>query len=268
MHDAFGDESCGQEYVTYGVLLVHENQRSIAEKILGDVKASFGGEPDHRLHCRQLFAGDARNKTPWARLRMEDVFELYSALMDQLRSVGLRRLVTIARKSEFPDTLPAMRMQHVDPSSGVPPIWTKEIRFGDKQIAAHCAQGTIAPLSKNPGLENVRFWADPDSTLIDWYHGKRMATKTIDGFVGIAESEEPARINVMPIADAKPSLLEVADCIAYVAQRSRTNTLSPNGRRFRSLHQVIAPEEIKFAVAPDGGFRFSIPNTILRKPVS
>jgi len=213
-----------------------------------------------------LFAGDARNKTPWARLRMEDVFELYSALMDQLRSVGLRRLVTIARKSEFPDTLPAMPMQHVDPSSGVPPKYTTEMRFSDKQIAAHCAQGAMIPLSKNPGLEKVRFWPDPDSTSIEWFDGKRTAKKAIGGFVDIGASEEPARINVMPIAGAKPSLLEVADCIAYVAQRSSTNTLSPNGRRFRALHQVIAPEEIKFAIAPDGGFGFSVPNTILRTP--
>lgn len=267
MYDAFGDESCGQEYVTYGVLLVPESQRSVAETILSDVKASFGGKPHDCLHCRKLFAGDARKKTPWAHLKIEQVFQLYHSLAGQICNAGFRRIVAVARKSDFPDTIPAILLRHVEPSAGVPTIWTKAFPLRDKQLASGCAKGTMIPLSKNPGLANIRFWPDPDSTSIEWHFGKRMADKTLDGFVDIGVGEEPARINIMPVvAGAKPPLLEIADCIAYVTQRSNTKTLDSNGRRFRLLHQAMAPEEIRYTVAANGAFCCIVPNAIRQTP--
>src|ERR1700742_701433 len=113
MYDAFGDESCGRKFVACGVLLVPEQQRSAAEEILDDVKRTFGGEPNHRLHCREMFAGHARGKTPWTRLNMAEVFRLYEALMARLRDANLRRLVAIARIGDFPNRLPSMPMQDV-----------------------------------------------------------------------------------------------------------------------------------------------------------
>jgi hypothetical protein len=258
MYEAFGDESCGQTFVAYGVLLVCETQMSDAEAILTEVKKRFGGEDGHRLHCREMFGGHARSKTPWANLSMADVFNLYEALMTRLRDANLRRLVAIARKSDFPDRLPALPMQHIDPSLNVSPRWTKEMQLGEKQLAAWCAQGVMIPLTASG---QVRLWADPDKTSIEWLDGKRAATRAIDGFVDIGPDKEPPRINVMPVTGEKPKLLEVADCIAYVAQRSRTSGGGNNDRRFKSLEELIDPELIRFAVAPDGGFGFSVPNS-------
>jgi hypothetical protein len=101
MYEAFGDESCGTEYVAYGTLLLEDHQRTDAEDILAKIKLSYGGNPDCRLHCRELFSGDARRKTPWSHLSIDDVFKLYTDLMTELVSVGMRRLVTFAQRSVF-----------------------------------------------------------------------------------------------------------------------------------------------------------------------
>ena len=101
MYDAYGDESCGREYIAYGILLVPENQRIAAEAVLKNVKTSFGGHADDKLHCRELFAGDTRKKTPWAALEIKNVFDLYEELVRQLRSFAFRQLVTIAPASRI-----------------------------------------------------------------------------------------------------------------------------------------------------------------------
>ncbi len=55
-------------------------------------------------------------------------------------------------------------------------------------------------------------------------------------------------------------LLEVADCIAYVAHRSMAAGWELNDRRFKSLQEVVAPEVVRFGIAPDGGWGFNILN--------
>jgi hypothetical protein len=262
MFDAFGDESCGSKFVAYGILVVSEDQKAAAEQIIDEVKQEFGGSPSRRLHCRQLFAGNARNKSPWAHLSMNDVFHLYEMLISGLNGVADRRLVTIARVADFPERLPSMPMQHIDAAAGHPPKWTKDMEFREKQIAAFCAQGTMIPLSKNPGLDQVRFWADPDTTIIDWLDTRRQATRAIGGFVDIGPGKEPPQIKVMPIHSEKPKLLEIADVIAYAAQRAMSGGWELNDRRFKRLHELIGAGVVRFAVAPDGGFGFDVPNAI------
>jgi hypothetical protein len=136
------------------------------------------------------------------------------------------------------------------------------MEFREKQIASFCAQGAMIPLAKNPGLDRVRFWADPDSTLIDWLDGRRQATRTFSGFIGMGPGKEPPRIKTMPIEREKPKLLEVADVIAYVAQRAMRGGRRINDGRFRRLHEIIGAGIVRFAVAPDGGFGFDVPDAI------
>jgi hypothetical protein len=268
MYDAYGDESCGQEFVGYGVLVVPEHKVASAETITARIKVEFGGGAEQRLHCREMFAGHARAKGPWAKLSMVDVFHLYNRLFEELNVLKLRRLVAVARKADFPNEVPSLAMEHVDPVANVPPIFTKAFAYGDKQIAIHCAQATMIPLAKYPGLEMLRFWPDPDSTTIEWFTGRRVVKGEVGNFfVDMGPGQEPPKVKVMPTEGPKPTLLEVADAIAYVSQRSLTSSFNRNTQRFKALAHLIQAEQIRMGIAPDGGLGFNIPNaTLAYKP--
>jgi hypothetical protein len=269
VYDAFGDESCGDQWVAYGLLLLPEREVEAATKILAEVKVAFAGQPAHPLHCRQIFAGDARRRSPWAHLKIDDVFKLYEVLFARLAATHPRRILVVARRADFPAVLPPMAMQHVDPSSGIPPRWTKEMPLGPKQLAVQCAQGAMIPLSKTPGLDKVRFHSDPDETKIDWFDRKRSATNAISPFfVDVGPDQEPEKGTVVRTSGQKPELLQVADAIAYIGQRGMSSKHSHNDQRFKALYQAIAPEKIRYMVGRDGGFGFDVPNSSLTQTMT
>jgi hypothetical protein len=158
-----------------------------------------------------------------------------------------------------------MQMKNAASVSEVSPVWTKEMRFDEKHIAIFCAKGVMIALDRNPGLDKVRFWPDPDSTSIEWFFGKRAAGNVMGGFVDRGDHLEPMPINVMPIVGRKPHLLEVADCIAYVTQKRKANNFTRNGERFRALYKMIAPQEVEFTTDREGNFGYRVPNSIGEK---
>jgi hypothetical protein len=106
LYDAFGDESAGPQYVAYGVVLVAADKQADASSILAQVKTRFGASADDQLHCRVLFSGQQRKKSPWAGLNMTDVFTLYSELMRDLNPLMIRRIASIGKKLDFPNSIP------------------------------------------------------------------------------------------------------------------------------------------------------------------
>jgi hypothetical protein len=264
MFDAYGDESYGQDYVAYGLLVVPEHHAKPAEAIVERIKVQFGAAATDRLHCRELFHGDARAKSPWAKLSMTEVFHLYELLINELNTLKLRRLVAFAYKPELPSEIPPLAMKHVDPNANVPPRHTKPFPYRDKQIAIHCAQATMIPLAHYPGSENIRVWPDPESTVVEWFSGRRSVQGEVGNFfVDMGPGKEPAKLKVMFVDGAKPQLLEVADVIAYALQRSKAAKRSPNDERFKALARLIGAEQIRLGIAPDGGLGFQIPNATL-----
>jgi hypothetical protein len=266
MFEAFGDESCGEKVVAYGVLVVPEAQLPAVESLLVDVKKAFGGSPADPLHCRELFAPHARLKSAWAKLSMNNVFELYATLAEAIRDAGLRRIIVLSRRVDFPDAVPPLSLEHIDPTSGEAPHTTKGFRLGEKQLAAFCAQAAMIPLSKNPGLDNVRFWPDPDKTAVEWVDGKQSASGINTAFIDVGPGTEPPRVKVMKFSSTeKPSALQIADFIAYAGQRGSSGGTTPKQRKFRRLFEAVAPEVLRFRRAPDGGFGVSVPNASLNR---
>jgi hypothetical protein len=264
MFDAFGDESCGVEYIAYAMVVLDEKKTGEAERLVADTKISAGFSSSDLLHCREIFNPAARAKSVWLKLNANEIFKLYEDLFTRLSTVGPRYLLTLARRTDFPALLPALAMQHIDPSANVPPKYTKPTEYGEKQIALHCAQGTMIPLSKYPGLGNVRIWPDPDNSKIEWFSGRRNAANEIGNFfVDIGSGREPTKPIIARCTGTKPPLMQVADAVAFVGQRTKRKEKSPNAKHFHSLFELINPEQIIFGIAPDGGFGFKIPNTIL-----
>ncbi|KAA3442116.1 hypothetical protein C7I87_32275 [Mesorhizobium sp. SARCC-RB16n] len=261
-HHAFGDESCGTTHVTYAVLSMPEGRQAQVEGQIAETKRSKGGTEADRLHCREIFHPGARQKTAWAALDNDDVFALYGAIADSIAAGPVRRIVAIANKADFPKDFLVGPLQS---SGGLPPIpGMKNYLMRDKEFAAQCAQGALLPLSKNPGFRNVRFWADHDKTKIEWIVGAHQASRAASLFVSVGKDGEADRVNLMTGEGDKPPLLEVADLIAYVAQRAASRGSSPNDRRFADLHSKIAPEVIHLGLSPDGGLGFNVPDSSMR----
>jgi hypothetical protein len=262
MYDAYGDESVGSDFVAYATILFEESCVTSALAVLADVKARFGGSASDVLHSRILFSGNQRKKSVWAPLSVDDVFTLYSELTSRICRFQSRNVVAIAKKKEFPEVLPGGQWQYADPNFIGPMPWSKGHGYGEKHIASHCAQATMIPISKWPGLDQVRFWPDPDATRIELTDGSRQFSRTLGGFVDNG-GQEPAKINLMAVVGEKPPLLEVADMAAYVAQRAATGKYSPNDRKFKSLHDLIGAEMVTFGIAPDGALGINVPNASL-----
>jgi hypothetical protein len=263
LYDAFGDESAGPQFVSYAVVLLAADKLAEADSILVQVKNFFGASADDVLHSRVLFSGQQRKKSVWADLGIADVFALYSKLMLDINPLMIRKIVALGKKSDFPNSIPAAQWQSVDPNFIGPLPWSNGYGFGEKHIANLGAHGTMIPLSKWPGFSRLRFWPDPDSTLIETTAGRRRFSNMLSGFVDNGEGKEPPRVNVMYSQGPKPALLEIADLAAYVSQRCADAGYDQIDLKFKALNRIIGAEQIKIGIAPDGGIGISVPNTPL-----
>lgn len=263
--EAYGDESAGARFVAYGTLLLPTANREAVEAKIAKLKVNYGASATDNLHCRVLFSGDARRKTAWSRLALGDVFDLYSELVKLVRPSLTRTIVTIANKAELPDEIPGRQWETTDKNFVGPMNWSSGWPFRDKQIASFCAQGTMIPISKWPGLKAVAFWPDPDSSVIEFAGGRRKFSRMLSGFIDHGPGEEPEKIEVSYQPSGKPELLQVADLIAYVAQRSAGAKFSPLDLKFKALDKLIGSEKLRIGVAPQGGIGCNIPNAILER---
>jgi hypothetical protein len=261
--DAYGDESAGPDFVAYGTLLVPTESRADLESKIAQLKADHGVSATDDLHCRVLFSGDQRRKSVWAALTIADVFNLYSDLIAVVKPVVTRTIVTLANKKELPAVIPGGQWEAADPNFIGPTNWNAGFPFRDKQIAGFCAQGTMIPISKWPGIETVNFWPDPDGSLIEFYGGKRKVSQSLTAFIDHSPGKEPSKVKVSYLDSGKPVLLQVADLIAYVAQRSAGAKYGPMDLKFKALNKAIGAEQMRLGITPDGGIAFNIPNSML-----
>jgi hypothetical protein len=252
MIDAFGDESCGEEVIAYGIMLLPEHRLDDAIAVLAKVKGEFGGNATDPLHCREIFAPDARKKSPWRSLSMDNVIQLYEMLFAELAALKPRRIVTIAYRSGFPKHVPSQKWINPKPKPGEPDKWTKAHDVSAKAIASLCAQCCFVPLAGWPGPDRIRFWADPDQSLIETGGGKRQFSEFLGGYFDLGLDPQP-KLSPVPIRGEKPVLLELADAIAFITRREKeAKTISPNNRRFKALFEQITPEIMELTTGPHG----------------
>jgi hypothetical protein len=259
---AYGDESAGQHFVSYATVLVPTASLEEIEAKIAELKISYGASAADSLHCRVLFAPDARRKSAWSAFTMDDVFALYSELVEAVKPNIVRAIVALANKAELPKEIPGGQWEHKDENFVGPMPWAPSWPFREKQIASFCAQGTMVPISKWPGLDAVTFWPDPDSTLIEFSGGRRKFSRMLAGYIDHGGGGEPSKIDVSYNQSAKPILLQLAGLIAYVAQRAAGAKLTPVDRKFKKLNDAIGAEKLRLGTAPDGGLGLNIPNSV------
>jgi hypothetical protein len=220
----FGDESSFGTATTYAIVIVNAEQQLAMEMALSEVKVMFGGSPELRIHCRELFNAHARAKTGWQHLNNEDALQLLSVAGNYLRTAGTCFNVGVVDRSTLPKNLEI-------------PIQGKKyaIPAGPKQMAAFAYTLALAGLEK----EEFRLWIDPDTTKIEWGGARRQAGRVPLTFDGIAITPES-------FEGTKPPLLDVADVLAYSAAHSLCKT-SPD-RRFRQAFESFGstPRQLEF----------------------
>lgn len=222
-----------------------------------DVKRQRGATDGARLHCRELFAKDARARSSWAHLTDEQTFAMYGEIA-QLISDGSdwHRSVCIARKSDFNG--PAQHWRQTDGAAGTPPEIVREVAMSDKWIEAQCSLGASIHLTHSPSVE-IEFIADSDRTQIDSYEGSRQASSLLGGQI---HHDNGRKYRVTPTIHhaAKCELLEVADFCAYTAQRywhlksGGSARAAHWGAWYESFNFMLAHYE----VAPSGQFAINV----------
>lgn len=180
-----------------------------------EIKLAYGGTEGTRLHCREMFAKDARAKSAWAHLTDEQAFAVCGEIARLVSSgIDWHRSVCVARKSDFPGPVAHWR-QPGGPDA--PREYICEMPMSDKWLEAQCSLGASIHVTYAPGAE-IEFVADGDRTKIDTHAGQRQASSLVGGQVGHNADHKPRIAPTIRHVD-KCELLEVADFMAYAAQR-------------------------------------------------
>jgi hypothetical protein len=112
-----------------------------------------------------------------------------------------------------------------------------------KQLTRFAYIAAIAGFERQPGFERVRLWVDPDQTKMEW-GGRRLQAKSVRVTVGEVDGKN--ELVPEPITGAKPSLLQVADILAYTAANALSVEARSDKEKFRAIYSLFRPELVEF----------------------
>lgn len=235
--EVFGDESCGLTAITYGVVALPQSWRFNLEWRLQESKAAFGGGVSDRIHAADLFNESARSQGPWAHLSRDEVFRFMKRVADE--SISLRAQHVVARHKRTPGAF-----EHVSPAISIDgslaPIDHSVEHFkADKAIAVALAGSAIMALLD--ALPNhIRFLPDPDGDSRITWPPKRRRVDDLLKSIWYGLGDRAARVEVVSVARPKPPILEIADVLAYVSQKSAMPP-SETTSRFAEILEAFQP---------------------------
>jgi hypothetical protein len=102
---AFGDASSGRSGTYYGFLLVPAQCVQKAENSLIEIKRRFGGDERSRLHCREMFGGNALLKSEWRHLSQTQVVELCRSVLSEFEEFGVKYALGVMPVTRYPERL-------------------------------------------------------------------------------------------------------------------------------------------------------------------
>lgn len=227
MWHAFGDESSFPNgLTTYAIVGVWSKNQKVTEDAFRQLRLSFGGKSNSRIHCRELFGIHARAKSDWAHLSDRDVGEFLLSLAKLADQFKLRRSVGFVDGSRAPMSLP-----------GIGSIESR-CELNEKHLCTLAFVAAAAQVFQQLGPNRVKYWVDLDKTKIDWWGQKRQAdltrTLTLMDF---------DFAKVTPELD-KPNdriFLDLADILAYSAGRAQSTTEPDRAVPFKELMNIWAP---------------------------
>jgi hypothetical protein len=87
MIHGFGDENIDSEIVAYASAVFSADRTPQAEMILATAKKSVGLSPEVPLHCREVFSGDARKRSPRANIKATDIYAMVEDVCQKLKGI-------------------------------------------------------------------------------------------------------------------------------------------------------------------------------------
>lgn len=198
--DAYGDESIHDNFVIYALVIIPVQIADIANNVLVDVKKEYGVEESAKIHCSDIFHPVGRSRTCWANLTTKQILRSWKEIGSRLSLLGAESRISYIDRRRFSD-----RLKFGSALYGTPM---------HEKILARIAFGCCcAGLEKIPGINQIRFWLDPEKTNLQW--GEK-TLKSMD----IPINLEGEKMLSQAITSPKPAMLDVADILAYTAMRT------------------------------------------------
>ena len=237
MMHGFGDESIDSEIVAYAAAVFSADRTADAEAILANAKKTVGLSPEVPLHCRELFSGDARKRTPWANIKASDIYAMVEDVCQKLKGIQHQPVVSVIESRRVP-------AQPVAPDLPNRPLV-------GKGVATMAYQAVATALILRFGESGIRLWIDPDTTKIPWGKERKQVNTTRSFYLDLKPGNEPSQLNPEIDDSPKPRLLEVADIYAYVARRAFSKAGGWQFQWCHDLYGVIQPQECNFQFNPN-----------------
>ena len=177
-----------------------------ATRAIKDILQNRGIAPGAKIHCRELFAGSARVKTPFKNLKIQDCHDLLADCVSAMQSHHGRWTGVYVNAEAYPKEL---RMLEGD-----------TFLVSSKHLAGLVASGACTEMDRLVAA-NYQLAFDPDRTQIDW------------GLVRRMQATHFARTDPRAIVLEKPyqCLLDMADFGAYVLCQTILNKYYPTNRK-------------------------------------
>lgn len=210
----FLDESTAGQFVTTGLVLLPSRSLLEALACIEQAKSRLSIPTDARIHCRVLFHAEARRKSEFDRLSVDEIDHLLMDCVTQLKSLGASYLGAWVDRTKYPNIL-----RLVD---------GEVFRITDKHLAGILS--VVGSLSvENRIGPSYRLVYDPDRTKLDWGVAKRMQATH---FARIMTNSE------LPSERTRP-LLDMADVIAYSFSHALLAGIEPGNRKLRRFPRYV-----------------------------
>jgi len=196
------DESTAGPFVIGGTLKMPPTGITAALQAIRKIKIDRGIAPEAKLHCRVLFGGSARLKSPFKHLDVKGCHEILSSCVDEMNNLGASWFGVYCNASEYPNELRLVDGQTFAVSA--------------KHVAALTVNAALL-LAEGPTPSDYQFAFDPDPSMIDWGLAARTQathfSRTHPAAIELTASERP--------------LIDMADIAAYALAQTVLAKHSP-----------------------------------------
>jgi hypothetical protein len=211
--------------IAYGLVLIYAHNLPVAQELLSGLKRRYGVDPQAEFHCKVVFHGSPKSKSPWKGLSEARVLDFAEELISGLARLPASFIVGAMHRSEYPKTLPAVGKF----AAG---------EMGTKQLAGMASVSALSVLHQHFGRDQIKFIADSDPGKIPFFGRKVQAHSNYKVRIG----QSGQQIAPEPFVDKdKRVLLQAADLFSYTATHALTEKPARNKARFERWYKTCNP---------------------------
>ncbi|WP_147250271.1 hypothetical protein [Bradyrhizobium sp. MOS003] len=224
---ALCDESKAEQFVTGGILWLPPIAREDARRALIRLKASRDVPIDAKIHCRTLFSGDARRRSPFAHFEPADVYSFVEECAKLMLNLGGLWFSAWIDQTRYPRQLKLVDGPLFD--------------VNEKHLTGLACFAAIVNMQHHQGA-TYELAFDPDRTKIDWGLARLQAAHF-------------ARVhsNAIELRSDHVCLLDMADICAYATAQAilaANSKLNKKTARFVDLVKAMNIRASEFRYHP------------------